>query len=400
MRALLVLLSLVAGLFAVEGTLAVLAYPKEVPLPAAHRPGLSWDHRSVEFAYAFRTNARGLRYPDVPAEKPSGETRVLVLGDSFVEGMGVEARDTFAARLERRFSSDGRRTRFINGGLQNSGPRQYARLLRHVGLDYRPDRVLVVVYANDVYDTAAADPARLGEEPWLDAEFEALRRTRAGEVFHRLWPRAWTLARASVRRLGEAASSRDIVRSAERRARRLGVSEERIAAWRASLPPDLVRATNRKLLNPTILPGGLLAPRYWKTGLDLSTEEDRRKWRTMTFYLDAIVRLARRGGAEVGLVHAPCAFQYDPAFGGLARATGMETDPAWLQGTAFETELGRWAASRGVPYLNLAPRFRAEALARPDALQYPLDGHWTPAGHAVAASEIAAWIEKGGFPLR
>ncbi len=50
----------------------------------------------------------------------------------------------------------------------------------------------------------------------------------------------------------------------------------------------------------------------------------------------------------------------------------------------------------GIPFLDLTAVFRAE-LDRNAELYYLSDRHWTPAGHALAAAELArflAWTER------
>src|SRR5438876_8922841 len=51
-----------------------------------HRPGVSGWVRTEEFTSFVKFNGRGLRGPDVAIPKPPDTFRVLVLGDSVVEG--------------------------------------------------------------------------------------------------------------------------------------------------------------------------------------------------------------------------------------------------------------------------------------------------------------------------
>src|SRR5262245_4705138 len=50
---------------------------------------------TAEYDIDEKINARGLRGPEFPYEKPAGVLRILVLGDSFVEGYTVEEREIF-----------------------------------------------------------------------------------------------------------------------------------------------------------------------------------------------------------------------------------------------------------------------------------------------------------------
>jgi lysophospholipase L1-like esterase len=72
------------------------------------------------------TNALGLR--DTAIEGHSGDTwRILAVGDSFTEGLGVEAVDAWPAQLERLIASNlrpGKRVRVINAGISAYNLRQ------------------------------------------------------------------------------------------------------------------------------------------------------------------------------------------------------------------------------------------------------------------------------------
>jgi len=47
------------------------------------------------------------------------------------------------------------------------------------------------------------------------------------------------------------------------------------------------------------------------------------------------------------------------------------------------------ARREGIPLLDLSPPFHQHAKAR-EQLIYPIDSHWTPAGHRVAAAALLA----------
>jgi len=88
--------------------------------------------------------------------KAVGERRVLLLGDSFTEGLNVRPGERFAdlvdLRLSSRPSSDGTRWNLINGGIQNGTPSQYVLQLRRWLPEFEPDIVVVALAANDLAD--------------------------------------------------------------------------------------------------------------------------------------------------------------------------------------------------------------------------------------------------------
>ena len=116
---------------------------------------LGWVLRPGQQAYTqnvpVRINEAGLR-DDEPlgAAKPSGELRLLVLGDSVTFGNGVATPDTYPEVLERLLRERGLAVRALNAGVQGYSVHQEADFLRERGLGLEPDALLVGFYENDV----------------------------------------------------------------------------------------------------------------------------------------------------------------------------------------------------------------------------------------------------------
>src|SRR3989338_4149797 len=82
-----------------------LKYPTELPLKISHPSNYPERRKNIEFAYDFNTNSQGVRYRELPLEKKENEFRFLVLGDSYAEGVGVDAEDRFTEILERKLTN-------------------------------------------------------------------------------------------------------------------------------------------------------------------------------------------------------------------------------------------------------------------------------------------------------
>ncbi|HQH28986.1 MAG TPA: hypothetical protein PLP17_16455, partial [Oligoflexia bacterium] len=143
-------------LFLADRTLQLLGYTDRHGFHIAHLPNIRATVDNLEYSYDVATNSQGLRYKEIPFEKDDNEYRFIVLGDSFVEGTGVEAGDTFAALLEQQYSRAGHIVRFINAGLAGTGPHDYLRLFHFIGRKYQPDAVLIALFANDAADSKPA----------------------------------------------------------------------------------------------------------------------------------------------------------------------------------------------------------------------------------------------------
>ncbi len=106
--------------------------------------GPSWD---VE----VKINEKGLRDIDHDYQKTSAR-RILVLGDSFAWGYGVEQNRTVTALL-RESCPD---WEFINAGVSGYATDQEYLYYREEGHRYAPDEVLIMFYSNDLLENSCA----------------------------------------------------------------------------------------------------------------------------------------------------------------------------------------------------------------------------------------------------
>lgn len=326
-----------------------------------HVPGASGWMRRPEFEVEMRINADGQRDREYPLDRPSGGWRLLVFGDSFVEGWGVQAEDMVSSRLEARLQSEAPDTpvEAINFGVAGYGTDQELLLFEQSGRRYRPDQVLLFFYANDLINNAS--DKGIGSE-------------RGYKPYFRVDPRG--------------------------RLRLLGVPVKRSRFWDGSsawpwehrldkyLKERLhVYAAIRKALSGAGVPEGS-RQRFYE--VLYGVEDDpaaERYWRLTGQILRAFRESASRAGAELILVYAPAIVQVEE------ENWRMKRDLFGLIGE-FDLDkpnrrLAAAAARDGIPLLDLSPAFRKHT--GPRRLYYE-ESHWTPEGHALAARLAADYL--------
>jgi len=119
----------------------------------------------------LRTNDLGFRDRPVGPKLP-GEYRIVVLGDSFTVGAGVDFEHIYTRRLEKALGA-----RVVNLAVGGYNIVQYALVLQEVGLHLEPDMVLVAIFpdndfSNETYEAnlrvasgqASAEP----EQAWYE----------------------------------------------------------------------------------------------------------------------------------------------------------------------------------------------------------------------------------------
>jgi GDSL-like Lipase/Acylhydrolase family len=95
-------------------------------------------------------NSMGLRGREVAARKPDGVRRILVLGDSFVFGVGVNESSAFSSRLEALLNA-GQPNRYevVSMGVSGYSTDQEYLLYQELGASLQPDIVILVACDND-----------------------------------------------------------------------------------------------------------------------------------------------------------------------------------------------------------------------------------------------------------
>jgi len=318
----------------------------------SHVPGIDVDLITVERRARVRINRDGLRDVERPRRKPPGVSRVLVLGDSMIEGLQVELPETMPKQMEKRLRAalPGRRIDVINAGVSGSSGPYALRYLQKDGLAYAPDVVVMTFTArNDIEEAATA--------------FE---KKRPPLYALRVFLRARLHLYASVERT---LNTEDWLRNA-------------IAFFGLVQPADPTRAR-------TGTPGAVNMEAWHYDGR-LEEQEDRGYDRLFASW-NEILSLCRARGIPVVFVLLPTYFQVtrDPSvLGEPSRVTVLVRNDREPQDRALA-----FLEHQGVPVVDLLPGARS----RGATLYLPKDQHFSAAGNAFAAEETTRAILRLGL---
>jgi len=120
-------------------------YVRDAALGWRALPNRSVVHKAPGHDVIVTTNSRGFRDIEHGPKKP-GVPRVIVLGDSFPLGYGVEDDENFVCYLREEVP----KVEFVNLGVTAYDLRRAHTMLRAIGLGYEPDLVLLSVCQNDI----------------------------------------------------------------------------------------------------------------------------------------------------------------------------------------------------------------------------------------------------------
>src|SRR5688572_31795737 len=113
----------------------------------AHQPGQEGIFETPQFRTAVRINEKGLRDRGHSYEPENDVERVLVLGDSFAWGYGVEESERFSQLLEKSLGVE-----VINASVSGYSTDQELLWYRNEGIKYETNLVILVIAGNDVGD--------------------------------------------------------------------------------------------------------------------------------------------------------------------------------------------------------------------------------------------------------
>lgn len=122
----------------------------------SHVPGKTCPFVTREWNVNYGMNSFGFRDGNRTLEKPANTFRILMLGDSFTEGWGVAQDKTFSALLENKLNSLSRgRFEVINMGVAGYSPLLEYLQLKNIGLEFKPDLVILNFDYTDFADDIA-----------------------------------------------------------------------------------------------------------------------------------------------------------------------------------------------------------------------------------------------------
>jgi lysophospholipase L1-like esterase len=310
------------------------------------RPGARVRFATAEFDTPIAVNDQGVREDRPVGPKPPNERRIVVLGDSLVMSVQVDARQTFCKLLEDRLNRAGGPTRYrvINAGVQGYGPVEELLFFRQVARAFEPDLVIETVFVGNDAEEAFGSSPRLRARPIADAVSESV----------------VTRLRRVVRR----SMVLQVVRL------RVVSVTGRLTNWISPPEPPLQSYAEKP------------APRI-DEGVRITRE-----------CVQAIADDASAIGARTMVMLMPARFQVDDAdYGRLKEA--VEGAGGKLVRDAATERFDRALADLPLPRFDALPSLRAALPGPPVFFEQTV--HLTPRGHEVVAAALEAFLRRQGI---
>jgi len=314
------------------------------------------------------SNSHGLRDVEHAYDKAAGVRRVLILGDSFCEAQQVNLEDTFFRILQHELDSAAKPERFelINAGVSGYGTDRALLFYRHEGRKYAPDDVFLFFVFNDVRNNDRAMQLRMygdRNEPYFVLNDQSQLELRNFPARQSVWAAAKGVVRQHV--------------------------------YLYPFVWDLVQQA--RLSRRAVEPGTGIPFDYtlYQDPLDAEWE---RAWAVTGALLRELRAETARDGARLVVVAVTNDLQLhaDHRERMFAEYPAMrEVRWDWAQS---HRRLGEICAHESIAWIDLLPPFLAAAEREPARHLHSFGGHWTAAGHRLAAEVLLEYLEPQAPP--
>ncbi|MCX5770357.1 MAG: SGNH/GDSL hydrolase family protein [Candidatus Hydrogenedentes bacterium] len=396
-NAALVLVSCVVALLLLEGALRLFFYGSlkdpsnflqdlvRIPDPVLGwvlKPGGMAVMRTLDFVQVVKYNSNGSHDIEKSYEPAPGVFRVVVLGDSFIEGAEVGLEECLPRRLEKLLA--GRKVEVINLGVTGYGTGQCYLTLREKGLKYKPDLVILAVYAeNDIRnDCHQFERIIWGAETYADARPYPVWKKDGSIDFTPL----------DFDRIVKEWDLRSKKRRDDLQHRRFYQRALLYSLIPRSIEDPLTAAFDLNVLFgvyldafDSSLPHSKLRPDQY----DLKWQE---AWKKTEALIQMTCDLARRNGVQFLLMSMPSKIEADP---NALKRVKQKFPQLKLNLEKANVRLQAIADRIACPFLNLLPAFRQHYQEGGKPLFYSYqDRHWNKLGHKLASENLAAFLDQ------
>ncbi len=329
---------------------------------------LVWESAPDGARFEHGLNAYGFRDREWSLAKEPGVARVFFVGDSFVEGTMAGDDETIPRAFAVAAARAGRRVEAMNLGVMGADLSHYFQLVSDTAPLFRPDAVILVLFANDLpppaFDVVRAPARRFDRRlPRLAVVAQLL---AAGEM---------PPLRARLRAVPYHVPATD--------PRHLWHGRE--AEVRALTRADLARAVLEGRFNPYRVGGAGYLAEALRTPIDVAEP------------LRFLAGFLARHGGRLFVAYLPDRTQVSRHYAGFEAALGADgTDLGGREYRRHRRELARDCRAAGVPFLDLTPLLRREE-ARGQHLYWDYDDHMRAGGYALVGQALFdGWVRGRG----
>lgn len=331
-------------------------------------PNSKCQEKTSEYEVLYKINSLGLRDYERGYEKEEGTFRLLFLGDSFTQGIGVNLEDTMAKKLEAKLNeTGGLQIETVNGGIAAASPAGQYSFLVNKGINFHPDMVIFNLNTSDFLEEIAARKYSLQYEQ--------------GQMVFNIGQKRY-LPESIESYLENHSLTYQIIWA--NRLKLLKLTGKVTAYLMRREPPDYVYS------GLDAKPGD---PKHdlFEITRDIGSREFEELFDPATKRISDINIFLKERKIPLLLVFIPHGHQISPTQWVRGREVYKLTENEYP--TRLNVRLQQFAQSAGIDFLDLSRKFKDDlSVNSNDKIYFDYDGHLTTLGNQLAADAIYDYI--------
>ena len=311
--------------------------PQLGDIPTPHQRGRKI--RPGVFDHTYSHNSLGLRGSKEYTYERQTEHRILFLGDSFTYGFGVNDDQTFAYLTEKHLLNSHFSVDVMNSGNSGKGTDYELNFFQVLGKKFNPDLVVLCFCANDFIDNARGEYFQISPDGEITRKALNDKKGTIKTILYNLPGYNWLVSWSQAANL---------------------VKEAGIKWFFGHYDPKALQE------------GGLVVayPQYFQ---GYANEENTK---ATEIYVKKLIKSVKEAGGSLLISYIPMSMEVEDY-----RKNGKIGKD--------ETVIGNIAQKYGEALYSLTPVFAASPESLRKLYFIPEDGHWTAAGHALAARYLS-----------
>ena len=338
---------------------------------------------SDEWDVEFSINNLGIRDEDLSFYKPDDEYRLVLLGDSFTQGHGVELEDRYSTIIEKRFNENNPNVNIniINLAIFGHSPLTQYLYLKKVGLLFNPDLMMYAFTITDFFDDNKRFEELIFSYPDLGGD-AILVKIESGQVefdFEKI------NKSAAIEKNQEIEKSKTVYLIKK-------WLRENIRIYKFTI--NFIKNTVRDEKENQSLTGDIDHDIYSIIrGDDISEDDWQKLWKIPITNLVNMKKLLEEKNIPFVVIAIPDAIQVSSKE--WPGRTLISVDENFSDTREpFEYELTERLNSHDIPTINLLPGFKQSGKF---PLYFSQDYHWNKTGHELAAEIIYNYLLNAGY---
>jgi len=311
----------------------------EIPVPGQH----GVRHHPGGFSFTYHNNSLGWRGSREYRPEKTTAYRVLLLGDSFAYGTGVNDDQTFAALVEKELRAERLSVEVLNAGCPGKGTDYELKLFQTLGRQFHPDLTVLCFFGNDFQDNERGEYYNIGRHGEIEVKPLDCNRSLIKTMLDRLPGYNWLISWSQAANLVKQAGVELLVNRAQK------------------TEPDAA--------------AGLVVA-YQRTANGYATPANKK---LTQIYVDQLNAAVKGAGGALMMFYVPISQEVRD----YRQSRTISADERAIQHIAADNGMVLW---------SLTPLL-AHSGQPIDRLYYQ-EGHWTAAAHALAASYMSRLIQR------